>query len=55
MHSLFASCNFGAGFMKLDRCKFILLDSEAAATKEYATKIFTFVGNFAPKEKAGVV
>jgi hypothetical protein len=31
------------------------LDSEAAATREYATKIFTFVGNFAPKEKAGVV
>ncbi len=55
MHSLFASCNFEAGFMELDRCKFILLDSEAAATREYATKIFTFVGNFAPKEKAGVV
>ncbi len=54
VHSLFASCNFEAGFMKLDRSKFILLD-EAAATREYATKIFIFVGNFAPKKKAGVV
>jgi hypothetical protein len=38
--------------MKLDKSKFILLD-EAAAPREYATKIF--MGNFAPKKKAGVV
>jgi hypothetical protein len=35
--------------MKLDRSKFILLD-EAAANGEYATKISTFLGNFAPKK-----
>jgi hypothetical protein len=40
--------------MKLDRSKFILLD-EAAATREYASKIFKFVGNFALKKKCCVV